>query len=29
MDAQELEKFYYMLMPDKENTVQYFALPPL
>ena len=22
MDAQELEKFYYMLMPAKENTVQ-------
>ena len=22
MDAQELEKFYYMLMPTKENTVQ-------
>ena len=22
MDAQELEKFYYMLIPAKENTVQ-------
>ena len=22
MDAQELEKFYYMLIPSKENTVQ-------
>ena len=22
MDVQELEKFYYMLMPAKENTVQ-------